>query len=69
MIKLSCNEITEEKCSFICTSETTHIGMLRILSHYNKIHDPEFVAKCQDDLLIEYEQFVKLIKSQISEVT
>ncbi|MHA2168374.1 MAG: hypothetical protein ACXAB7_00545 [Candidatus Kariarchaeaceae archaeon] len=69
MITLSCNEITEEICSFTCTSETLHINVLLLLSHYNEIHDPEFVAKCKDDLLVEYDHFVKQLKSQTSEIT
>ncbi|MHA2028229.1 MAG: hypothetical protein ACW99F_01465 [Candidatus Hodarchaeales archaeon] len=69
MITLSCNEITDEICSFTCTSDTARISVLLLLSHYNEIHDPEFVAKCKDDLLVEYDHFMKQLRSQISEIT
>ena len=66
MITLSCNEITDEDCTFTCSSESDRACMLLLLSHINVTHDPKFVAKCEEDLIIEYEDFVKQMRFQIS---
>ncbi len=61
--QVSCKSLSSENCDFIITGEERTEIEMKFLIHFNKTHDPAFVAKCKDDLIIEYrELIVKLNK-------
>lgn len=57
--KISCESITTKNCKFQLTGEENNKIISNFLIHYNEIHDPKFVAKCKDDLVIEYQVFLE----------
>ena len=58
MRKLGCHSITGLECEFIALSKNSDDLKLTLLTHINEIHDPNFVARCQDDLYVEYSDYL-----------
>ncbi len=52
-------------CAFCIKSEKEDELLILLLTHINEIHDPNFVGRCEDDLLIEYDQYVAKFQSLI----
>lgn len=50
MIQLACSTITGLSCSF-SVSQSSIDFMIELLAHINKVHDPQFVPRCNNDLL------------------
>ena len=61
MRKLDCNSITGLECKFIALSKNSDNLILTLLTHINEIHDPNFVARCKDDLYVEYSDYLIMI--------
>lgn len=53
---LACNEVFHV---VVGGSEET---ILSYLDHYNDVHDPDFVARCKDDLIVEYQWIIQKLQ-------
>lgn len=56
--QLSCKSLSSKNCDFMITGEENTEIERKFLIHFNKTHDPTFVAKCKDDLIIEYQELI-----------
>lgn len=50
--------ISSKNCEFVITGEEFKEIEMKFLIHFNKIHDATFVAKCKDDLIVEYQELI-----------
>lgn len=62
-MSISCKSITGKGCNFSPDVKDLEKIIFAMLHHINKIHDPNFVPRCQDDLYIEYKEFVDIMKN------
>ena len=46
-------------CEFYIIDQEPDEIQTKFLIHFNEIHDPTFVPKCNDDLIVEYQKLVK----------
>lgn len=64
-MELSCNRITHKHCKYEIEVRSISNATREMLNHINNVHDPSFVPRCYDDLLIEYHHYVRQIERYI----
>ena len=63
-MEIRCLNVSNEPCQkrFIIDSADPDASIVYYLDHYNTTHDPEFVARCKDDLIVEYQWIIQKLR-------
>ncbi len=67
-VNLSCSSISQKSCEVKFHEATIDKLIWAVITHFNEIHDPSFVARCKDDMVVEYNRLISKIKEKLSKV-